>query len=63
MYGFGHDSSFTYDSENNSITIDLPFYIALEGYYYSMGYRLTYTNLGTTEIGEVETLWKGNYLF
>ena len=56
MYGFGHDSSFTYDSENNSITIDLPFYLALEGYYYSIGYRLTYTNLGTTEIGEVETL-------
>ena len=56
MYGFGHDSSFTYDLENNSITIDLPFYLALEGYYYSMGYRLTYTNLGTTEIGEVETL-------
>ena len=51
--GYGHDASFTYDEASETITVTLPFYVAISGYYYDMGYKLTYSNIGTTKLPEV----------
>ena len=51
--GYGHDASFTYDETSETITVTLPFYVAISGYYFDMGYKLTYSNIGTTKLPEV----------